>query len=59
MHTQASTLYAQQCAQLPDHAMHIYARMVVTLYLVSRYGNRVQSHKQRLAVALERMEPKT
>lgn len=53
----ASTLYRHHCAQLPDHTMHIYARMVVTLYLVSRYGHRVQSHRQRLAVALERMEP--
>lgn len=57
MHTQSSLIYRTQCAQLPDHAMHIYARMVTTLYLVSRYGHRVQSHKQRLAVALERMEP--
>lgn len=58
MHTQSSLIYRTQCEQLPQHTMHVHARMVVTMYLVSRYGHRVQSHKQRLAVALERMEPR-
>lgn len=56
MHTHASQLFRTQCAQLPQHTMHVYARMVTTLYLVSRYGARVQQHKARLARALERME---
>lgn len=56
MHTQASQLFHTQCAQLPHHTMHVYARMVTTLYLVARYGQRVQAHKARLARALERME---
>jgi len=57
MHTQSSTLYRTQCAQIPEHTMHIYARVTVLMYLVGRYGSRVQAHRQRLAVALERMEP--
>lgn len=53
-HTQASRIFREK--RLPQHAMNIYARMVTTLYLVGRYGARVQRHSRRIAVALERME---
>lgn len=55
-HTASSQLFRQECARIPEHSMHLYARMATTMYLVKRYGQRVQRHSRRLAVALDRMD---
>lgn len=55
-HTMSSQLFRQECARIPSHAMHVHARLTTTLYLVGRYGQRVQKHSRRLAQALERMD---
>jgi hypothetical protein len=55
-HTQSSRLFRAECARIPDHTMHLYARMQTTLYLVRQYGARVGKHSRRIAVALERMD---
>lgn len=57
-HTASSQLFRQECARFPDHPMHLYGRMATTMYLVKRYGQRVQRHSRRLAQALERMDCK-
>lgn len=53
---QASALFRSECARIPEHSMHVHARMVTTMYLVKRYGPLVNKHKRRIAVALERMD---
>lgn len=49
----ARTLYQQYRQRIPGHAMHVYARFMVTAYLTQRYGAaRVRIHAARLARAL-------
>lgn len=49
----ARTLYHQHKAAIPDHTMHVYARLVVTLYLTRRYGpDLVRRHSALIARAL-------
>lgn len=55
-HTPSSTKFREECQKLPDHSMHLYGRMVVTMYLVAQYKDRVKAHSKRLALALERMD---
>lgn len=55
MHTKASQLFRAQCAQLPQHHMHVLGRMVATMYLVGKY-KRAQAHSALIARALEHMD---
>lgn len=56
-HTPSSTKFREECQKLPDHSMHLYGRMVVTMQLVNRYGaERVKKHARRLAVALDAID---
>lgn len=55
-HTQSSRLFRAECARIPGHTMHVHGRMLVTMYLVQRYGRQVQQHSRRIAAALERMD---
>lgn len=55
MHTKASQLFRAQCAQLPQHHMHVLGRMVTTMYLVAKY-KRAMAHSARLAQALANMD---
>ena len=51
----ASELFRIECQKLPDHTMHVHARMLVSLYLAKRYRT-YSMHKRRIAKALHSID---
>lgn len=51
----ASEMFRIECQKLPDHAIHIHARLLVSLYLAKRYST-YSRHKGRVAKALHSMD---
>lgn len=54
MKTKASRLFASQCALLPTHQMHIYARLITLLYLKGYPTFRL--HEKRINKALASLD---
>lgn len=51
----ASEMFRLECQKLPDHTMHIHARMLVSLYLAKRYRT-YSRHKGRVVKALHSLD---
>lgn len=51
----ASEMFRIECQKLPDHAMHVHARMLVSLYLAKRYST-YSRHKARIAKAMHSLD---
>ena len=51
----ASELFRIECQKLPDHTMHVHARMLASLYLAKRYRT-YGKHKARIAKALHSLD---